>query len=168
MKKLGGGKVNLPYKMLQGMRTKSLDRFKEQKDMDKKLGILADTSRGDKKVMQGYFEQKHYEGAEAKRLNKDTERGMNMHLFSGAKFRDGALNLTKSGINTIEGRTFVKKGHASSEKLNKYLKPGEKPKRSYDEIVETRENNPEFMTGKRFRKKKGGVGKKFKGKKGKR
>ena len=43
------------------MRAKSIDRFKQQQDMDKKLGILADTSRGDKKVMQGYFEQKHYE-----------------------------------------------------------------------------------------------------------
>jgi hypothetical protein len=56
LKKLGGGKVNLPYKMLMGMRAKSIGRFKEQRDMDKKLGILADTSRGDKKVMQGYFE----------------------------------------------------------------------------------------------------------------
>ena len=29
LKKLGGGKVKLPYKMLQGMRAKSVDRFKE-------------------------------------------------------------------------------------------------------------------------------------------
>jgi len=29
-----------------------------------------------------------------------------------------------------------------------------------------RDSNPEFMTGKRFRKKKGGVGKKFSGNKG--
>lgn len=98
LKKLGGGKVNLPYKMLQGMRAKSVDRHKQQVDMDKKLGILADTSRGDKKVMQGYFEQKSFEQKEEKRLNKGTERGLNLHLFSGAKFRDGALNLTKSGI----------------------------------------------------------------------
>jgi hypothetical protein len=38
------------------MRAKSLDRYKQQKEMDQKLGILADTSRGEKKVMQGYFE----------------------------------------------------------------------------------------------------------------
>ena len=31
-----------------------------------------------------------------------------------------------------------------------------------------RESNEEYMTGKRFRKKKGGVGKKFRGSKGKR
>ena len=61
LKKLGGGKVNLPFKMLQGMRAKSIDRFKQQQDMDRKLGILADTSRGEKKVMQGYFEVKHHQ-----------------------------------------------------------------------------------------------------------
>ena len=43
------------------MRAKSVDRFKEKKDMDKKLGILAETSRGPKKVMQGYFEEKRNE-----------------------------------------------------------------------------------------------------------
>lgn len=56
LKKLGGGKVNLPYKMLQGMRNKSVDRFKTQQESDRKLGILADTSRGEKRVMQGFFE----------------------------------------------------------------------------------------------------------------
>jgi len=72
--------------------------------MDKKLGILADTSRGEKRVMQGYFEQRHREQLEAKRLNKDTERGINLHAHSAAKYRDGALNLTKDGIRMIEGR----------------------------------------------------------------
>jgi hypothetical protein len=96
--------------MLMGMRAKSIDRFKEQRDMDKKLGILADTSRGEKKVMQGYFEQKHHEHLEEKRLNKNTERGLNLHVNSAAKFRDGALNLTKHGINMIEGREQDRKG----------------------------------------------------------
>lgn len=86
------------------MREKSLNRFKEQKDMDKKLGILADTSRGNKKVMQGYFENKLNEHIEEKRLNKTTERGLNLHLHSIAKFRDGALNLTRSGIKSIDGK----------------------------------------------------------------
>ena len=90
--------------MMQGMQKKSVDRFKEQVSMDKKLGILADTSRGDKRVMQGYFEQKHHEAIEAKRLNKDTERGINLHQHSAAKFRDGALNITKQGIRMIEGK----------------------------------------------------------------
>jgi hypothetical protein len=35
--------------------------------MDKKLGIIADTSRGDKRVMQGYFEMKQKEQIEAKK-----------------------------------------------------------------------------------------------------
>ena len=66
--------------------------------MDKKLGILADTSRGEKKVMQGYFEVKHHEHLEAKRLNKDTERGMNLYVNSVAKYRDGALKISKKGL----------------------------------------------------------------------
>ena len=121
--------------------------------MDKKLGILADTSRGEKKVMQGYFEQKHHEHLEEKRLNKNTERGLNLHVNSAAKFRDGALNLTKHGINMIEGREQDRKGGIHK-----------KAKKTYEEIVAQRDSNPEFMMGKRFRKKKGGVGKKFKGK----
>lgn len=93
------------------MRAKSVDRYKTQQDMDRKLGILADTSRGEKKVMQGYFEQRHNEQLEAKRLNKDTERGINLHLNSAAKYRDGALNLTKAGISMIEGREKEHKHH---------------------------------------------------------
>ena len=138
------------------MRNKSVDRFKEQKDMDRKLGILADTSRGEKKVMQGYFEKKYNDKVEAIRLNKDTERGMNLHQFTGAVYRDGALNITKKGISQIEGRyTDPKKKQHKNQK------------KSYEDIMAGREVNPEFMTGKRFRKKRGNVGKKFKkGKKG--
>ena len=36
-------------------------------------------------------------------------------------------------------------------------------KKSFEQIEKEREANPEFMTGKRFRKKRGNVGKKFKG-----
>lgn len=54
--------MKLPYKMLQGMQKKSVERMKNQKDMDRKLGIIADTSRlGPKKIMQGYFEKKDAE-----------------------------------------------------------------------------------------------------------
>ena len=133
------------------MQKKSVDRFKEQSSMDKKLGILADTSRGDKRVMQGYFELKHHEHLEAKRLNKDTDRGINLHMHSAAKFRDGALNLTKEGIRKIEGRDGNNNHHKKQHK------------KSYEEIKQVRDSNPEYMTGKRFRKKKGGVGKKFSG-----
>lgn len=129
--------------------------------MDRKLGILADTSRSDKKVMQGYFEQKHNDQLEAKRLNPSgTERGMNLHLYSAAKFRDGALNLTSEGINKIEGKEKMRKKN--------HLGASRKQKRKFEDIVKVREDNPEYMTGKKFQKKRGNVGKKFKtGKKNK-
>ena len=54
--------------------------------------------------MQGYFEMKHHEHLEAKRLNKDTERGMNLYVNSIAKYRDGALTLSKKSISQFEGK----------------------------------------------------------------
>ncbi len=99
-------KVKLPYKMFSGMQKKSVERFKDQRDMDKKSGIVADSSRNaPKKIMQSFFEKKQGEKEEMKKWNLDKERGLNLHLHSGAKFKDGALNLTKQGINEIEGRT---------------------------------------------------------------
>eukprot|EP00347_Sterkiella_histriomuscorum_P009773 403339948 len=149
-------KVKLPYKMMQGMQKKSLDRAHQQKDQDKKLGIIADTSRlGPKKMMQSYFEKKDVEQKHIQRQNLDKDRGINFHLYSAAKFRDGALNLTKEGIRQIE----------SDEPITRITKHGNQSRKSYDEITKQRESNPEFMTGKRFRKKKGNVGKKFKSKK---
>lgn len=52
--------------------------------------------------MQGFFEKKQMADEEAKRLNIGTERGINMHLHTGAKFKDGMLNITKQGIKAIE------------------------------------------------------------------
>lgn len=50
------------------MQKKSVERMNKQKDMDRKLGIIADTSRlGPKKMMQGYFERKEKEKQEIKR-----------------------------------------------------------------------------------------------------
>ena len=47
-------------------------------------------------------------------------------------------------------------------------KQKEKIKRSFQDIMDTRKENPEFMTGKRFKKKRGSMGKLHKtGKKGK-
>ena len=41
------------------MQKKSLERSHQEKDMDRKLGIIADTNRlAPKKMMQGYFERK--------------------------------------------------------------------------------------------------------------
>lgn len=80
---------------------------------------------------------------------------MNLHLFSGAKYRDGALNLTKTGINQIEGR--------ANQPFGKGKGVHQKNKKTYEDIVKERDSNPEYMTGKKFKKKKGNVAKKFKG-----
>ncbi len=100
---------------------------------------------------------KHHEHLEAKRLNKDTERGMNMYVNSIAKFRDGALTLSKKGLSDMEGKSGGFNKESGKSKQNKEFK------KSFEQIEKERVSNPEFMTGKRFRKKKGNVGKKFKG-----
>ena len=44
------------------MQKKSVERLIQQKQNDRKLGIIADSSKlGPKKVMQGYFEKKDAE-----------------------------------------------------------------------------------------------------------
>lgn len=78
-----------------------------------------------------------------------------MHLHSVARFRDGALVLSKQAIKDIESDAPISSRPANAHKHGQ--------KRSYEQIKETRETNPEFMTGKRFRKKKGNVAKKFRG-----
>lgn len=88
-----------------------------------------------------------------------------MHMTGAAKYKDGVLNLTKAGIRSIEGTGEMRPnkfqrssaGGNDGPSFNKHPK-----KRSYEEISKVREDNPEYMTGKRFRKKKGNVGKKFK------
>jgi len=47
-----------------------------------------------------------------------------LHLYSAAKYRDGALNLTKEGIKKIEG----------DEEDNKNNRLGPKKHKSFDEI----------------------------------
>lgn len=138
------------------MQKKSLDRSHAQKDMDRKLGIIADTSRlGPKKIMQSHFERKEEVKKELSKSNMDKDRGINLHLHSAAKYRDGALNLTKEGIRKIEGDESTDK-----------RRTGPKKRKTYDDIQKVREDNPEYMTGKKFKKKRGNVGKKFKTKKG--
>ena len=42
------GKVNLPYKMMQGMRNKSVDRLKKRESNDKTEKIIGDSGRNTK------------------------------------------------------------------------------------------------------------------------
>ena len=84
-----------------------------------------------------------------------------MHQFSAAKYRDGALNLTRHGINMIEGK--YQGGKKSFHRKDDHVAKGPNlHKKSYEQIQSERTHNPEFMTGKKFQKKKGNVGKKFK------
>ena len=52
------GKINLPYKMYQGMRGKSLERADERKQNDRMAGIVGGSGR-EQKLMQNHFERDH-------------------------------------------------------------------------------------------------------------
>tara|TARA_B110000285_G_C14782181_1_gene449066 strand:+ start:173 stop:514 length:342 start_codon:yes stop_codon:yes gene_type:complete len=89
----------MPYSMLQGMQKKSVDRFKDQKESDRQLGIVAESGRN-KKMMQGYFERRHTEAREDKLARKDTSnRGLNLHRHTEMKYKNGALNISKHGMH---------------------------------------------------------------------
>jgi len=48
------GKINIPMKMQQGMRTKALEREQKSKDSDRISGVVGSSGR-DKKLMHNYF-----------------------------------------------------------------------------------------------------------------
>ena len=52
------GKINLSYKMYQGMRGKSLERADERKQNERMAGIVGGSGR-DQKLMQNHFERDH-------------------------------------------------------------------------------------------------------------
>lgn len=95
-------KVKMPYTMLQGMQKKNKEKMHSQKDMDRKLGIIGESHR-DKKYMQSYFESKDRDKQEAKKLNLDTDRGINWHKFSGAKYKAGALTFSNNSLKKVMG-----------------------------------------------------------------
>ena len=100
------GKVNMPYKMLQGMRNKSVDRLKKRESNDKNERIIGDSGRNTK-LMQNYFEVKEHDRREAKRLRLDTSnRGVNMHVNSIAKYKSGALHINKDSRHRLERGDF--------------------------------------------------------------
>ena len=87
----------MPYGMLQGMQKKSKDRYNAQREQDRNLGIVAESGRS-KKLMQTYFEAKENVRREEKRMNLNTDRGLNLHRYTQAKYRDGALNFSKRAV----------------------------------------------------------------------
>ena len=54
------GKVKLPYKMMQGMNKKSLERRDKKSDEDTQARVIGESSRK-KKLMQNYFEKRDTE-----------------------------------------------------------------------------------------------------------
>jgi membrane protease subunit (stomatin/prohibitin family) len=52
------GKIKIPYKMLQGMRNKSLERDQKQKNQDKQSQVVGSSGR-DTKLMHNYFVKSH-------------------------------------------------------------------------------------------------------------
>ena len=113
--------------------------------------------------MQGYFERRHTEAREDKLARKDTSnRGLNLHRHTEMKYHNGALKVSKEGM-----RQFTSEREEKFH-LNLNSKKIRKERKSYDEIKKIRESNPEFATGKKYKKSKGSFGKlnmKHKGKK---
>ena len=89
------GKVNLPYKMFAGMQKKSVDRHLERKSADHQARIIGE-SGNNTKLMQNYFEKRHSEAQEIKKSRLDiSDRGLNWHQMSLAKYKGGALHVSK-------------------------------------------------------------------------
>ena len=164
------GKLKLPYKMLMGMQKKSIERKESREKEDKDARIIGGSGRGNK-LMQNYFEKKDVDKREEKRLRLDTSnRGDNLHQLSLGKFKNGSLHFSKEALERMEkgdllGGAYKKHGDltAREKRENEQIKIGkdirEKKPKTYVGIMSDREKNPEYMTGRRFAKPKGAMGK---------
>lgn len=96
------GKINMPYKMMQGMRNKSLQRHDQQKQQDRISGVVAASGRNDK-LMQNYFVKQRQEkkDEDGKRFDLD-KRGVNWHQNSLGVYRNGSLNFSKQALERME------------------------------------------------------------------
>ena len=150
--------------MLIGMKNKSVDKMKNREKQDKIEGIVGDSGRNTK-LMASFFEGKEHERREAKRLRLDTSnRGVNWHQNSIAHYKKGALHISKDNLEKLEnGSLAVNKSMSTMNTVKDtvQMRPKEREKRkfSYAEISKKREENPEYMMGKRYQKKRGSMGK---------
>ena len=103
---------------------------------------------------------------EEKRLRLDTsERGINWHQMSLAKYKNGALHFSKAALERFEKGDFLGGAYksagvsASVDDIKIGREKKEKKKHTYEEIMKKREVNPEYMTGKRYKKSRGAMGK---------
>lgn len=159
------GKINIPYKMLQGMKNKSLERRDKQQHDDKQGRVVGESTRK-KKLMQNYFEKKDEQLKEEKRQRLDTsERGLNWHQMSLTKYKNGTLYFSKSALERMENGDMLGGAYKSAAGVNKdgEVRFGkekvEKKKHTYAEIKQIREVNPDYMTGKKHKKSRGSMGK---------
>ena len=117
------------------------------------------------KLMQNYFEKKHQQEREIRKARLDvSDRGMNWHLQSIAKFRDGALHVSKDAIRKIDtadltGSTFAKVHTGREEQFKMRGEKKQKKKLTFEQIQKERETNEDFMRGKKFKKHRGAMGK---------
>ena len=110
------------------------------------MGIVAESGR-QKKMMQTYFEKKDHQSREDKRLRINSDRGVNLHRYTDFKYRNGALHLSKDML-----KKYTDDGPSDINKVSDKSKGIGKKKYTYEEIVKRRELNPEFATGKKFKK----------------
>ena len=97
--------------------------------------------------MQTYFEKKEYVKKEDKRLRLNTDRGMNLHRFTDLKYKNGALTLSKDKL-----KKYTSDGGPPVSDKSKGIK---KNRLTYEEIKKQREENPEYATGKKYKRSKG-------------
>ena len=126
---------------------------------------MGDSSRK-KKLMQNYFEKRDDEAREEKRMRLDTsERGLNWHQMSLGKYKNGTLYFSKQALERLEkgdvlGGAYKGSGVIQSSEVAKIGREKvERKKHSYAEILKKREDNPDYMTGKRHAKSRGSMGK---------
>ena len=159
------GKVKLPYKMMQGMNKKSLERKDKQQNDDTQGRVIGESSRK-KKLMQNFFEQRDSDRREEKRLRLDiSERGTNYHQMSLGKYKNGALHFSKSALERLEKGDILGGAYKSAGVIqdNTETRIGrskiERKKHTFADIQKKRETNPDYMTGKRHKKSRGSMGK---------
>ena len=74
---------------------------------------------------------------------------MNLHRFTDMRYKDGALNISREGMKKFTDEL------GSTVQLSHHQKPQERKKLSFEEIKKRRETNPDFATGKKFKRTKG-------------
>ena len=85
-----------------------------------------------------------------------------MHATGMARYKNGALNISKDSRHKLERGDYSKNRETEKKgPILESMRPKKKEKRvfKYDEIKKTRDENPEFMMGKRYMKKKGSMAK---------